>query len=247
MSGLLFSYKSGGYAEVREALLSLEGEDSESEAIDVADEFVSRSIRNLTRIYEALVSVGYDFENPTESLVVSSSVDDQSVADFEARMGRIPTLAKRWYLRIKSVDFTQTFDQMTDSQSPLAGLGWNTPFIFQSLGKALSHWEHHQSGCDEFCEEVDANSISRELLTGGCASNNDCKGLQLPSNGFDEVLYDEGFGPHYFGDEISRGFLHKGFPVLTASKETLKFVRSLYGETNIDYVNQKLPCDLERV
>lgn len=242
---------SGDCQAVRDALrASIDADSAAAEiaiATGVADEFVSRSIANLSYLYHALVTVGYDFEDPTNAFVLHDSPSEDSVAEFEERMGRMPLIASRWYRRIKSVDFSQTYKQLTDRQSPLAGLGWNVPFITQSLEKAREHWEEHCRQCEEdnrylaAAGEPTRRPPSHVLLIGGSASNNDCKGFGLPSFRFDDVLYNDGGGDKYFGDEIAGAFAYGCFPVLSAQERTLKIVRTLYGEPDREFLSKKLP------
>lgn len=248
-------YVSGDCQSVRDTLRASIGADSAAEEVDVAravaDEFVSRSIANLSRLYDALLTIEYEFSDPGNAFVLHHSPSDDSVTDFEDEMGRMPLIASRWYRRIKSLDFTQAYKQLTDRQSPLAGLGWNVSFIAQSLEKARGHWAEHCRQCEEDDRHREAAGYpmggppARALLTGGCASNNDCKGFNLPSFQFDDVLYNDGGGDQYFGDEIARGFLCGGFPVLSAHERTLKILRRLYGEPDREYLSKKLPAKYE--
>lgn len=255
MTDLQTRYVSGDCQSVRDALTgSIDADSTAAEvaiAKAVADEFVSRSIANLSRLYDALLSIRYEFSDPAKAFVLHDSPSEDSVVNFEKQMGRMPLIASRWYRRIKSLDFTQTYKQLTDRQSPLAGLGWSVPFIAQSLEKAQQQWAEH---CKQ-CEGDDRHRAAagyptsgppvRALLTGGWASNNDSKGFNLPSFRFDDVLYNDGGGDQYFGDEIARGFLCGGFPVLSAQKRTLKIVRTLYGEPDREYLSKKLPTTFE--
>jgi hypothetical protein len=257
MTDLRTRYLSGDCQSVRDALrASIDADSAAAEiavATGVADEFVSRSIANLSRLYDALVTVGYEFADPANAFVLHNSPSEDSVAEFEKQMGRMPLIASRWYRRIKSVDFTQTYKQLTDRHSPLAGLGWNVPFITQSLEKAQEHWEEHCRQCAEdnrylaAAGEPTRGPPSRTLLIGGSASNCDCKGFNLPSFRFDDVLYNDGGGDQYFGDEIASAFAYGGFPVLSAEERTLKVVRRLYGEPDREYLSKKLPKTYETV
>lgn len=165
----------------------------------------------------------------------------------------MPLIASRWYRRIKSVDFTQSYKQLTARQSPLAGLGWNVPFIAQSLEKAREHWAEDCRQCEEDNRHLGSAGYPTHgppphaLFTGGCASNNDFKGFDLPSFRFDDVLYNDGGGDRYFGDEIAQGFIRGGFPVLSANRRTLKIVRRLYGEPDREFLSTKLPTKYEAV
>jgi hypothetical protein len=257
MADLRTRYVSGDCQSVRDALKASINAESTAEEVAiaraVADEFVSRSVANLSRLYEALVTIGYEFADPAVAFLLHNSPNDDSVADFEKQMGTIPLLASRWYRRIKSVDFSQTYEQLTDRQSPLAGLGWNALFIAQSLENAQEHWAEHCRQCEEDNRHREAagypthGTPTRALFTGGCASNNDCKGFDLPSFRFDDVLYNDGGGDQYFGDEIAHGFVCGGFPVLSAQERTLKIVRTLYGEPDRKYLSKKLPTKYEAV
>lgn len=250
-------YLSGECQAVRSALTAMIDANSSSEqlgiATEVADEFVNRCIANLSRLYDALLAVRYEFADPANAFVLHESPDEDSVAEFEREMGKVPLLVSRWYRRIRSVDFRQTYRQMTDRRSPLAGLGWGVPFIVQSLGKAKEHWNGHRRQCaEDDRHQADAGyptcgPPAPALLTGGCASNNDCKGFRLPSFRFDDVLYNDGGGDQYFGDEIALGFRQRGLPMLSARKRTLGAIGSLYGSPDIEYLSTRLPGSYEEV
>ena len=216
----------------------------------VADEFVSRAAAGLFLFHEVLQKVGYHFAQPERAFVLNDLPDDASVQSFEAEMVRMPLLAARWCRRIQSVDFSQADEQFTDSQSPLAGLGWNTPLIIQSLKTAREHWRKHCDRSEEdrrFLEKVrltPESPCSPLLFTGGCASNNECKGFALPSSRFDDTLYNDGAGDRCFGDEIAGGFSCLGFPVLKARPQTLKLVHSLYGKPDYAFLSMHLPKSL---
>ena len=53
----------------------------------VADEFVCRSIDNLSKLYDALLTIEYQFADPSNAFVLNLSPNDNSVAEFEKRMG----------------------------------------------------------------------------------------------------------------------------------------------------------------
>jgi hypothetical protein len=255
MTDLATQYISGECESVRDALKASINANSTPQqlaiAISVADEFVRRAVRNLSRLYDALLAVGYQFTDATSALLLNDPADEHSVTAFEKQMGKMPLLASRWYRRIKSADFRQTYEQLTDRKSPLAGLGWNVPFIVQSLEKAWEHWAEHlkRSKEDDRHRENFGHPPSVPpapvLLTGGCASNNDCKGFALPSSRFDEVLYNDGGGDQYFGDEIAHGFAQGAFPALQAPERIMKIVRSLYGEPDRAYLSTRLPANYE--
>jgi hypothetical protein len=257
MPQLITRYLSGDCQAVRDLLLASISADSPpeqvTEAIEVADEFVRRSIDNLSRLHDALLAVEYQFADAENAFVLHESPDDSLVADFERRMGKVPLLASRWYRQVRSLDFSQTYDQLTDRSSPLAGLGWNVPFIVQSLAQAEKHWIEHveeQEEDDRYRKEAGMPPLgppTPELLIGGCASNNECKSFALPSFQFDDVLYNDGGGDQYFGDQIADGFRNGGFPVLSATDRTLKTVRTLYGEPNREYLLTRLPDNFEVV
>ena len=257
MTTLIHQYRSGDCQTVRSLLVeSIDADASEEQlmaATEVADEFVSRSIANLSRLHEALLGIEYHFFDADAAFVLHEFPDEDSVAEFEKQMGKMPLLASRWYRQIKSLNFRQDYRQLTDSESPLAGLGWKTALIVQSLEDALDFWEElraQQEENDLHAERAGYpkyGPLAPALLTGGCATNNDCKGFDLPSFRFDDVFYNEGFGDHYFGDEIAQAFLCRGFPSLVASERERKIVRDLYGEPDLQYLSERLPQRLDVV
>lgn len=255
MSDLLVRYTAGDCQAVRDALKASIDSDSSPDqlavATAVADEFVSRAARNLARLHEALVAVGYEFADAPNALVLNDEPDERSVAEFEKQMGKMPLIASRWYRRIKSVDFSQSLEQLKDRQSPLSALGWGVRFIVQSFEKAQEHWaEHRRERQKNDRQRVEfgvpaIGPLTPRLFTGGCASSNECMGFDLPSSRFDDVLYDEGEGDQYFGDEIAGGFAAGGLPILCAPKRILKVVRSVYGEPDRAYLSGRLPANYE--
>ena len=257
MTTLIDRYRSGDCQAVRSLLLASIDADASGEqlavATEVADEFVSRSIANLSQLYEALLAIEYRFFDADAAFVLHEFPDEDSVAEFEKRMGKMPLLAARWYRQIKSLNFRQDYRQLTDPASPLAGLGWNMAFIVESLTEAANHWEQHRAQQEENDLHAERagypkyGPLTPALLTGGCATNNDCKGFDLPSFRFDDVLYNDGGGDRYFGDEIAEAFLCKGFPSLVAPERVRKFVRDLYGEPDREYLSKRLPSRLDVV
>lgn len=241
-------YLAGDCQAVRDLLRGSIGVDSTPEEIAVAtavaDEFVSRSIDNLSRLYDALLAVEYQFADVAGAFVLNDPPDEDSVAAFERQMGKLPLIAARWYRRLRSVDFTQTYEQMTDRASPLAGLGWNITLVVQAFDTAIEHWRERYRPGEEAGESIEELPY---LLTGGYASNNDPKGFQLPSEKFDDVFYNDGDGDQFFGDDIADAFSWRGFPVLVASRSTLRIVHTLYGEPDVEYLMARLPDRLAPV
>jgi hypothetical protein len=68
-------------------------------------------------------------------------------------------------------------------------------------------------------------------------------GFDLPNEGFDGVLYNDGGGDVLFGDELAHGFSYGGFRTLNASERTRKVLRTLYGEPDFELLRARLPSD----
>jgi hypothetical protein len=250
MNDLLATYREGNCKEVRDAVCRSWSNLDREKLIEIADEFVERSIQNLKRIHDSLLKLGYRFASPDSCFVLHEFPDDNATQSLKTSLGEIPLIVDRWYRRVKSVDFSQCHEQFTDRTSPLSGLGWHTLLIVQSIDNALQQWEEYCEGCESDNEHRKKNgdpvspAPSPVLFIGGSASNCDSKGFELPNSGFDGVLYNDGGGDMRFGDELAEAFGCCGFPVLNAPESTLKLIRTLYGNPDTEFVRSQMPKDL---
>lgn len=184
-----------------------------SDALSVASELIDRAYRNLRLVLDQLAGLGYAFEDPSHALVEASSEDISILDSIESRMGVLPWVVRKWYERIRSVDFSQEPSQLfSDGRSPLvsvSGLGLNTPLVYQAIPKCL---QLQSRLADEASSEADRERIAHFLPLGGWASNCEPKGFSLPCDSFDGVFYNEGAGDAYFIAELREAFKWGGFP-----------------------------------
>ncbi len=212
-----------------------------ADATAVAFEIVSRCAHNLSLIHTRLIGLGFQFENEVDSLVVDSIGAPKIVQQFESSMGKLPLILSAWYSRISSVDFSQASSQLFDSGSELGGLGWHVELIFQRLEKATSRWSEYiedvKNDHEHFAKKgimLDSAHLQPILFTGGCASNNDDKGIELPCQLFDAVIYNDGFGDIFVIDELRSCFKYAGFPVLFRYEEHKEVLRHLIPRPGIE-------------
>ena len=133
----------------------------------------------------------------------------------------LPLLVREWYLRLASVDFSQSRPQeFGPTVSCVGGLGFNCTLIMQSLDACWEHWdglnrEHAEDA--RTARELGDSPFGSEQLTaflpvGSYASNCDPMGFHLPDLGVDGVLYNDGGGDTYFMDHLRMIFEWGGFP-----------------------------------
>jgi hypothetical protein len=231
-------YKSGECESVCRELVSLGTRIYEpsfsSDAVSVACEVVDRSFKNLCHLLRRLTELGYLLQHPEDALVEASSDDVAAIDNVESQMGVLPMVARKWYERIKSVDFSQQETQMFSKDgspcSPVSGLGLNAPLVFLSLPKCLLLQE--QLCKDAANDGDDASKLKRFLPLGGWGSNSNPKGFSLPCESFDAEFYNEGAGGVSFVEELRTAFKWGGFPfwrrLLTSKKQAqpVRFVPS---------------------
>lgn len=247
-------YTQGEYATVCQELADLGERVYERQYFDdataVATELVDRSISNLNLLHSRLNDIGFTFFDPNAAFVFNTGDEAAAVTRFEDAMGRAPMLASTWYSRIRSVDFTQCVRQFGDKSSDVGGLGWHAELVFQSLDRATDEWHEFrtqvQSDHEHFAkQDIEMNpDITPILFTGGCASNNDGKGFELPCSAFDGVMYNDGGGDICMHDELRAAFLYAGFPILVAWEKYGDQLKYLYPRPNIERLLPLLTADL---
>ncbi len=192
-----------------------------SDALAVVREVVDRSHRNLRAIHDRLVGLGYEFANPDAALVEAGPGAVEQVRALEEQLGTFPLLIREWYLRLASVDFSQSRSQeVGPTESCVGGLGFNCTLIMQSLSGCWEQWERlardhaedarsaRQAGHATFEPEP----LPAFLALGPSASNCDPMGFRLPNVGVDGVFYNDGAGDTYFIDHLRILFAWGGFP-----------------------------------
>ncbi len=192
-----------------------------SDALAVVREVVDRSHRNLKAIYDRLVGLGYAFAEPEAALVEAGPGAEDQIRAFEASLGTFPLLVREWYLRLASVDFSQSWPQeVSPTVSGVGGLGFNCTLIMQSLDACWEQWEEQnrqhaedlrtarESGHRFFGTE----HLPAFLPLGPIASNCDLMGFRLPNLGVDGVFYNDGTRDTYFIDHLRNIFEWGGFP-----------------------------------
>ena len=217
MASLFERYTAGEHAPVLGELAARGAEvwapPLRADAWRVAQEVVDRAYWNLSLLARRLTEMGYEFANPTAVLVLASPGDRARVADVEATQGRLPMILEAWYAKIGSVDFSQAEEQLAGSRSAeggVAGLGMNAVLVIHSPAAALRLQKELQREESETVEE--GASHGSFFPIGGCASNCEPRGGNLPSSRFDDVIYNDGGGDITFVDELRSAFRWGGFP-----------------------------------
>ena len=192
-----------------------------SDSLAVVREVVDRSHRNLKAIHNRLVDLGYDFARPEAALLEAGPGVGDQVRATEERLGTFPLLVREWYLRLASVDFSQSETREAGpTESCVGGLGFNCTLIMQSLDACREQWE------SMIREHVDDVRTTPELVRGRfrqehpyaflalgpSASNCDLMGFRLPNLGVDGVLYNDGAGNIHFIEHLRNIFEWGGFP-----------------------------------
>lgn len=190
-----------------------------SDARAVAEEVVDRAYHNLRLLRDRLIALGYRFEHPEEVLVNAGETDRAAVLDLERSMGELPLVVRTWYQRIASVNFRQHPDQLRyredvhkDAQElAVVGLGLHVPLVFLRVGRCL---ELRKKIIDDYAAsgKEQPTSLDNLFLTGGVASNCEPKGLVLPLQQLDGLLYNAGASNVCFVDELRKAFASGGFP-----------------------------------
>ena len=140
MSGPSFhqKYTSGERISVWDEMIrlgdSIREEPVLSDALAVVREVVDRSHRNLRAIHDRLVGLDYAFAKPEAAFVEAGPGAADQIRALEASLGTFPLLVREWYLRLASVDFSQSQAQeASPTASCVGGLGFNCTLIMQSL------------------------------------------------------------------------------------------------------------------
>ena len=192
-----------------------------SDALAVVREVVDRSHRNLKAIHDRLVGLDYAFAKPEAALVEAGPGAEDQIRAFEASIGTFPLLVREWYLRLASVDFSQSQPQeVSPTASGVGGLGFNCTLVMQSLDACWEQWEelNRQHAEDvRTAREFGHTPFGPEHLPaflplGPSASNCDPMGFSLPNLGVDGVFYNDGAGDTYFIDHLRMIFEWGGFP-----------------------------------
>lgn len=227
MSGLSLHrrYISGEFVPVWNEIIrlsdSIRVEPVLSDALAVAREVVDRSHRNLRVIHDRLVSLGYEFAKPEAALVEAGPEAVEQIQALEARLGAFPLLIREWYLRLASVDFSQSQSQeVGPTESCVGGLGFNCTLIMQSLSGCREQWEwlarEYTEGARAARESgrgpYGLKYLPAFLPLGPSASNCDLMGFRLPNLGVDGIFYNDGEGDKYFIDHLRSVFEWGGFP-----------------------------------
>lgn len=195
-----------------------------SDALSVACELVDRAYKNLRLLIDRLVGFGYLFQDANNALVEASSSDAAILDSVERTMGVLPWVLRKWYERIRSVDFSQARSQLFSQGAQcvsVSGLGLNTPLVYQAIPRCLELQGRLSS--EALSDGDTSGRFAHFLPLGGWASNSEPKGFSLPCDSFDGVFYNEGAGDMYFLDEVRAAFKWGGFPfwsrLLTGKKQ----------------------------
>lgn len=220
-------YEAGEHEAVWRELIAL-GDAARNEyyyptVLSVVDAFIDRAIANLVLIRDCLMDFGYEFMFPEEVLQLRSNDSDSCIDELEATFGEIPIVMRRWYERIVSVNFAQSYE---DCRSPslcprsgfqgIKGLGAGNGLYFQPIETCFSClWEEKESVESvepEYLSQDETRNWSPFLGIGGQASSCEQKGFWLPAKSVDRVFYNDGYREMSFGDELREVFRWGGFP-----------------------------------
>jgi len=176
-------------------------------------EFVGQCLHNLRVLQANLTTLGYQFSAPSP-LSEGGRTNQATIVELRATYSSLPAIVEEWYGRVNSVDFSQHPQQLnSEIDVAVAGLGLNPVLVFLDLPSCLAFKRDLiQEGV-----RLKSDDGTQEILpSGGVASNCTPKGFWLPDGSTDPVLYDEGFGPITFSQELSKAFAAGGFPFWAA-------------------------------
>ncbi|QDU39222.1 hypothetical protein Mal4_35590 [Maioricimonas rarisocia] len=199
-------------------------------AMEVGREFARRALRNLQIIKMELDARGYCFRNPDAVLVPARPSAERELAAFEKQHGRLPVILNAWYSVIDSVDFRQDYDQIEGesggSASQVDGLGFNCGLFVMPLR------ESSQGILRSFRRDETEEYF---LPSGPSASNGDPRGMDFPTNRFDDVYYNDGGGDVTFASQMRFEIACCGFPYWwRVSRELFQPLSSLHGTPDYD-------------
>lgn len=172
-----------------------------------ADEFLDFCEHNFRVLADNLTSLGYRFRNSNGPLGLPGYTRDELSSKIE-KSQLSSSLLLKWYSRFQYVDFAQCEDQMYDAEAkPICGLGYNLVFRVVDLDSCFKL----RGVLAENGFRVFANGKTL-LPFGAYASNCEAKGVWMPPDDFDPVIYNEGNGPVTFSQELIDAFACGGFP-----------------------------------
>lgn len=225
MNSFFKRYCNGEHDVVWSELLKLGGKIFEkhilSDALSVTYEFIDRVYFNLSVLHEQLQDIGYKFAKPNAVLVDASENVKIKIDEIEKNIGFLPLVAKAFYEKIDSVNFSQDENQLSgnDKNVDLMGLGMNSVLIFFSLDKIkvlqkqlIKEDEEISSYDSDEINDCDKNYFNKFFPIGSFASNNEPKGFILPDKNIDGIIYNDGAGDIYFAEELRLSFKWGGFP-----------------------------------
>jgi hypothetical protein len=184
------------------------------DAVRIAVELVDRSYRNLRKLADRLTELGYLFKNKDDVLTEAAPTDLAVLDDLESNVGTLPIVARKWYERFRSVDFTQDdaqlFSRNNMPRTAVSGLGMNAPLVFLSIPNCL---RLRQELADARAEDGTESRYESFLPLGSWASNCTPVGFRLPCDAFDATYYNDGGGDVTFIESLRGAFRWGGFPL----------------------------------
>ena len=228
---LIDQFRSGDCELVWRRIVDESRPASDPEASAVAHETVLRARDNLSKIYERLVEIGYDFEEPDEAFVTTTPEEAaDEISSIEAEYGALPELARIWYSHIRSVNFAQTETQGRAPDHDLRNLGMCPLAIYLPLKRCrdlsikihadYTDWyrttlamTRDESIKDYLSKCKTPEEMAQFLPLGSIASNNENKGFALPCHLIDAEFFNDGEVTH-FNEELRYVVLSGGFPIL---------------------------------
>lgn len=217
---------------------SVRDEPLSADALTVCHEIVRRAKANLCILRERLTDLGYQFANPSATLVDADPDSEVAIREVEAEFGTLPLIARAWYGVFASVDFTQAEEQRVcrgpihpPMRLDVSGLGSHPVLLFQSLDGCRKMWHELRAEAEEYEQDSGATgrrpeklfAYRRFLPLGGWASNCEPKGFPVPCPGVDAVIYNDGGGGTTFVDELRDAFRWGGFPFWRRSLDSPRY------------------------
>jgi len=222
------------WAELSQFGLDVRSKQLHADVRDVAKVIVDRAFHNLSLLHHRLVELGYQFDDPEAALVESTEEATRLLDDAEQSLGAFPVILRAWYERVASVNFSQARRQLYGElgeepaePASVTGLGLNVVLDYLSIPKCMELRRSLLEEEQDDPEQEGASWLSDLFPTGGWASNCNPKGIHLPNQGFDGVLFNEGLGDVYFVQELRTAFSWGGFPFWKISLSRKRFVSPL--------------------
>lgn len=177
------------------------------------ESFVKVAHSNLIALRTNLLEIGYLFSNPNEVIVRAERCDCDKLNRLEEQHGPLPLILRAWYQTFRCINFSQAESQLfaPDPINSVVGLGYNGVLVLQDIDSAIEM--RNQLRRTGIATDRNDEQSQRYLFPTGAIASNCCpKGVWLPDQCVDPVLYDDGGGPVTFSDELKNALDSGGFP-----------------------------------